>query len=310
MDLNALRIFARVAELRSFTQAADQLGLTKGRVSTAVRQLEVQLGTRLLHRSTRHVRPTADGEQFLARCKDLVADAEQLQGMFQPAGSGLQGRLRIDLPNTLARELIIPRLPEFLSAHPMLEVGISTTDHHVDVVQEGFDCVLRVGSLADTDLVARHLGTMQMCNLASPLYLRTYGTPKTLTDLSRHRLVHYAAALGTQGAGWEWWDGTSVHVQPMRSAVVVNGTDAYHAACLAGVGLIQAPVLGANNLVDEGLLVKVMPKFTAAPMPVSLLYPNRRQIAPRVRAALDWMAQVVEPYLAEPQDRSRRITTD
>ncbi|MGK5077212.1 LysR family transcriptional regulator [Janthinobacterium sp. HLX7-2] len=301
MELNALRIFARVAELGSFTQAAEQLGLAKGRVSTAVQRLEGHVGTRLLQRTTRHVRLTADGEQFLERCKELIADAEQLQTMFQPATSGLRGRLRIDLPNTLASEVIIPRLPEFLAAHPLLEVGISTTDRRVDLVQEGFDCVLRIGALTDTDLIARPLGVMTMCNLASPAYLRTHGTPATLADLAQHRLIHYAAKLGTQGAGWEYQDGAAVLVQPMRSLIVVNGTDAYQAACVAGLGLIQAPLRGSQYLIDEGLLVKVMPGFTAAPMPVSLLYPHRRQIAPRVQAVLNWITQVVEPYLMGSQ---------
>jgi len=301
MELNELRIFARVAELESFTQAADQLGLAKGRVSMAVRQLEAHVGTRLLQRTTRHVRLTLDGEQFLERCKELIADADLLQAMFQPASSGLRGRLRIDLPNILARDLIIPRLPEFLSAHPLLEVGISTTDRRVDLVQEGFDCVLRVGPLTDADLVARPLGWMKMRNLASPSYLRTHGVPATLADLSRHRIVHYAAKLGTQGAGWEYQDGAAVRVHPMRSAIVVNSTDAYEAACVAGLGLIQAPVRSSQRLVEEGLLVEVMPEFTAAPMPVSLLYPHRRQIAPRVQAILNWIAQVVEPHLMDPQ---------
>lgn len=301
MELNELRIFARVAELGSFTQAADQLGLAKGRVSTAVQQLEVRLGTRLLQRTTRHVRLTADGEQFLERCKDLINDAEQLQAMFQPATSGLRGRLRIDLPNTLARDVIIPRLPEFLSAHPLLEVGISTTDRRVDLVQEGFDCVLRIGPLTDTDLVARPLGVMKMCNLASPSYLHTHGIPKTLADLSQHRIIHYAAKLGTRGAGWEYQNGATLLVHPMRSVIVVNGTEAYQAACVAGLGLIQAPIHGSKNLIDKGLLVEVMPDFTAAPMPVSLLYPHRRQIAPRVKAILNWITQVVEPYLMDSQ---------
>ena len=305
MEFNELRIFARVAELGSFTRAADQLGLAKGRVSTAVQQLEADVGTRLLQRSTRRVRLTPDGEQFLERCKELIADAEQLQAMFQPAASGLRGRLRIDLPNALARDLVIPRLPEFLSAHPLLEVGISTTDRRVDLVQEGFDCVLRVGPLADADLVARPLGLMKMHNVASPAYLRTHGTPSTLADLAQHRIVHYAAKLGTQGAGWEYQNGGVVRVHPMRSAIVVNGTDAYQAACLAGLGLIQAPLHGTQRLVDAGLLVDVMPEFTAAPMPVSLLYPHRRQIAPRVQAILNWITQVVEPYLMDAQPASK-----
>jgi DNA-binding transcriptional LysR family regulator len=313
MDLDQLRIFARVAELNSFTLAAEQLGLAKGGVSTAVRRLEAHVGARLLQRTTRRVQLTPDGEQFLERCKDLLADAEQLQAMFQPAASGLRGRLRIDLPNALARDLIIPRLPEFLSAHPLLEVGISTSDRRVDLVQEGFDCVLRVGPLADADLVARPLGVMTMRNVASPAYLRAHGTPSTLADLAQHRIVHYAAKLGTQGAGWEYQDGGVVRIHPMRSAIVVNGTDAYMAACLAGLGPIQAPVHGTQRLVGAGLLVEVMPDFTAAPMPVSLLYPHRRQLAPRVQAVLNWITQVVEPYLMDAQvagkSRSARRAT-
>lgn len=298
MELDALRIFARVAELASFTQAADQLGLAKGRVSTAVQQLEAQLGTRLMQRTTRRVRLTPDGEQFLERCKALLADAEQLQAMFQPAASSLRGRLRIDMPTTFARDVIIPRLPEFLAAHPLIEVSISTTDRLVDVVHEGFDCVLRLGALADTNLVARPLGALARCNTASPAYLRAHGTPTTLADLAQHRIVHYAATLGTQGAGWEYLDGGVRRMLPMRSAIVVNSAEAYQAACVAGLGLIQASVRSTQRLIDAGMLVDVMPEFRAAPMPVSLLYPNRRQIAPRVQAMLDWIAQVVGPHLA------------
>jgi DNA-binding transcriptional LysR family regulator len=298
MDLHELRVFGRVAELGSFTRAADQLGLAKGRVSAAVQHLEAQLGTRLLHRTTRQVRLTQDGEQFLARGKALLADAEQMQTMFQPTTTGLRGRLRIDLPTTFARDVVIPRLPEFLAAHPLLEVGIGTTDQRVDVVREGFDCVLRIGPLADSELVARPLGTLTMCNVASPAYLRAHGTPKSLADLAQHRVVHYAAGLGTQGAGWEYREGDAVRLVPMRSIVVVNSTDAYQAACLAGLGMIQAPVRGTRRLIDAGLLVEVLPEFTPAPMPVSLLYPHRRQLPARVQAMLHWMAQVVEPHLA------------
>ena len=137
-----------------------------------------------------------------------------------------------------------------------------------------------------------------MGNTASPAYLRAHGTPTTLADLAQHRIVHYAATLGTQGAGWEYLDEGVRRMLPMRSAVVVNSADAYQAACVAGLGLIQAPVRGTQRLVDAGVLVDVMPECRAAPMPVSLLYPNRRQIAPRVQAMLDWIAQVVGPQLA------------
>lgn len=298
MDLDSLRIFARVAELHSFTQAAEQLNLNKSRVSTVVQQLEQQIGTRLLQRTTRQVHLTADGQQFLDGCRSLLLDAEQLQHMFQPAASGLRGSLRIELPTSLARDVVLPRLPQFLALHPLLEVGISTSDQLVDLVKEGFDCVVRVGVPADTSLIARPLGAMAMCNLASPAYLQQYGTPQTLADLAQHRIIHYAGKLGTQGAGWEYQLGSEPAFQPMRSMLVVNGSDAYQAACLAGLGLIQAPVHGCQHLVDQGLLVKVMPDFSAAPMPVSLLYPHRRQIAPRVTACLNWLTQIIETYLA------------
>ena len=298
MELNDLRVFARVAELGSFTQAAEQLGLAKSRVSTVVRQLEARVGARLLQRTTRHVRLTTDGEQFLDRCGQLIADAEQLQGMFRPAASDLRGRLRVDMPNVIARDLVIPRLPEFLASHPQLELAISTTDRHVDLVQEGFDCVLRIGALADAELIARPLGVMAMRNLASPAYLQAHGVPTCLADLAHHRIVHYSTRLSPHGASWEYCDGAAVRQHPMRNAIIVNGTEAYSAACLAGLGLIQVPVPGSQSLVDAGRLVEVLPDFTAAPMPVSLVYPHRRQLAPRVQAFLQWITQVVEPYLA------------
>ena len=299
MDLHELRIFATVAELASFSRAAEQLGLAKGRVSTAVQQLEAQLGTRLLQRTTRSVRVTPDGERFLDRCKELLTEAEQLQAMFQPASSGLTGRLRIDLPNTLARDFVLPRLPEFLAAHPQLEVGISTTDRRVDLVHEGFDCVLRVGALADSDLVAPPLGSLRMRNVASPAYLRAHGTPHTLADLASHRVVHYMPSLNAQGAGWDYVDADGSHRSlAMRAHVTVNGTDAYQAAALAGLGLIQAPALGTEPLIAAGRLVDVLPGFRAPAMPVSLMLPHRRQLAPRVQAVMAWLTQVIAPQLS------------
>ena len=299
MDLHELRIFATVAELASFSRAAEQLGLTKGRVSTAVQQLESQVGTRLLQRTTRSVRLTPDGERFLDRCKELLTEAEQLEAMFRPAATGLSGRLRIDLPNVLARDYVLPRLPEFLAAHPLLQIGISTTDRRVDLVHEGFDCVLRVGALVDSELVARPLGFMRMRNIASPAYLRAHGTPRTLADLAHHRVVHYMPSLSAQGAGWDYVDADG---QPrslaMRAHVTVNGTEAYQAAALAGLGLIQAPRLGSDALVAAGRLVEVLPEFNAPAMPVSLMVPHRRQLPPRVQAVMAWLTQVLAPHLS------------
>jgi len=301
MHFDELRIFARVADLASFSRAAEQLGVAKGHVSNSVQQLEARLGTRLLHRTTRSVRLTEDGMRFLERCKELLAEAEQLNAMFRPSATGLTGRLRIDLPNIIARDIVIPRLPEFLDAHPLLEVGISTTDRRVDLVQEGFDCVLRIGTLEDSGLVARPLGEMPMVNAASPAYLAAHGVPQTLADLARHRIVHYAPSLSAQGAGWEYLDRADKRYKllPVATTVAVNGTDAYQAAAIAGLGIIQAPAPGLQRLFADGVLVSVLPDRTARPLPVSLLFANRRQVAPRVQAVMAWLSAVVTPYLSQ-----------
>ncbi|MDB5829211.1 MAG: transcriptional regulator [Variovorax sp.] len=297
MDFELLRIYAKVATLASFVRAAEQLNLPKARVSTAVQQLEAQLGTRLLHRTTRTVRMTPDGEQFLERCQQLLSEADELQAMFQQAQSSLRGRLRVDLPNAIARQAVIPRLPEFLAAHPLVEIELSTSDRRVDLVHEGFDCVLRIGQLQDSALIARRLGQMALANVASPAYLARFGTPKTLEDLDHHRLVHYAQTLGTASPGWEHHDGDRWRLRPMQAAITVTSTDAYEAACLAGLGLIQAPRPGMRAALAEGRLVEVLTEFPGEPMPVSLVYANRRNLSKRSQAFMDWLAEVILPWL-------------
>jgi len=298
LELASLRIFAKVAELASFTRAAQQLGLPKASVSTGVQQLELQLGTRLLHRTTRTVRLSADGEQFLERCRQLLGEADELQAMFQQSPSALRGRLRVDLPTKLARQVLIPRLPEFIAAHPLLEIELSATDRRVDLVHEGFDCVLRIGRLDDSGLVARRLGELPMANIASVGYIAAHGMPRTLEDLDHHRIVRYVSSLGAGGGDWEYRDGDSWRLRPMRSVLAVTNTDAYEAACLAGLGLIQAPRIGLAAMNAQVPMQEVLPEFTAEPMPVWLVYPHRRHLAKRVQAWMDWLVEVLAPHLA------------
>src|SRR5579859_3609908 len=167
----AMQLFVRIAELGSFSRAAEDRGLPKASASAAVQQLESALGTRLLHRTTRRVELTQDGRAFYERARDLLTDLDELESMFRPAARGLRGRLRVDMPTGSARNYVIPRLPEFLAAHPELELELSSTDRRVDPVREGFDCVLRVGSVGDVNLIARPLGQFQVITCASPAYL-------------------------------------------------------------------------------------------------------------------------------------------
>jgi DNA-binding transcriptional LysR family regulator len=296
VDLERLRMFVKVAELASFTRAAEQLGMPKSRVSLGVRALEEELGSRMLHRTTRAVRLTPDGELLVARAHRLLLEADDLAAMFQ-APSTLRGRVRVDLPVGMARDVIIPRLPELLATHPHLELLLSTTDRRVEVVREGFDCVLRIGALADSGLVARRLGELSMANYASPAYLRKYGIPRGLDDLERHFVVHYSPSLGGDEPVFEFPDGGGHRERPMRSLVTVNDSAAYEAACLAGLGIIQAPRWNRRDLVERGLLVEVLPELTCAPMPVSLVHGHGRNVPRRVRAVMAWIAQVVEAFL-------------
>ncbi len=298
--LDGLQIFVRVAEMASFTQAAEQLGLPKGRVSTAVAHLESQLGTRLLHRTTRRVQMTPDGQAFYERCKDLLADMDELQSMFQQGVQTLRGRLRVDMPLLMARERVLPHLPEFLAQHPQLTVELSSTDRRVDLVREGFDCVVRVGTLHDSGLVARPLGAMRQITCASPAYLKRRGTPRTLADLADHHLVHYVPTLGGRSTGFEYLDpddGDAPRQIEMEGVITVSATDAYQGACLAGLGLIQAPdVAMMRQLIREKRLVQVLPQVRVPSLPVTLLYANRRNLPRRVQAFMNWLAGMLTPY--------------
>ncbi|WP_287496640.1 LysR family transcriptional regulator [Pandoraea sp. CB10b_02] len=296
-QLDAMRIFVRVTETGSFTQAADSLGLPRASVSNAIKQLETKLGTRLLHRTTRRVQLTQDGQACLERCQDLLADMEEWETMFVASDEALTGRLRVDLPATLARTTVIPQLPAFLAQHPALQVELSSTDRRVDLVREGFDCVLRVGAIGDSTLIARPLGRMRQINVASPAYLERYGVPQTLEDLSAHRLVYYTTTLGTRPAGWEYFDGERYAQWPMEGVLTVNNADAYQAACLAGLGLIQAPESGVRGHLAEGTLREVLPQYQAEPLAVTLLYANRRHLPRRVQAFMNWLADLLTPRL-------------
>jgi DNA-binding transcriptional LysR family regulator len=287
--LQAFRVFARVAEMESFSAAARSLGLPKASVSLAVQQLEDRLGARLLHRTTRRVHLSGDGAAFYERCKDLLADAEEAETMFQRSGATLSGRLRVDLSTRMARFTVIPALPAFLAEHPGLQLELGSTDRAVDLVREGYDCVVRGGALAESGLVARRVGELRLVNCASPGYLQRHGRPRSLRDLDRHLLVHYTSTLGAKPDGWEYEEDGEWKELPMRGQVTVNNAEAYVAAAVAGLGLIQTPRSSLEEDLRSGRLVEVLPRLRARPMPVAILYPHRRQLSRRVRVFVDWL---------------------
>ena len=242
-NLEPILIFITVAEMGSFTHAADSLGIQKGRASMAVRKLEEDVGVRLLHRTTRSVQLTEDGRAFpcSVKLRDLLAEVDDLHSMFASDRVALRGRLRVDLPAEMARTTIVPALPDFMATHPELELEVSSTDRQVDLVQEGFDCVLRLGPIRDETLIARPLGLLRTANAASPAYLARHGVPRSIEDLQRqgHRTVHFSTMLGARPIGWEYPDGDSYATLQLPGALHVNSAQTYEAAALAGLGLIQ-----------------------------------------------------------------------
>lgn len=295
-----MRIFVRVAELASFTGAAESMGLQKASASMAIRQLEDQIGTRLLHRTTRKVQLTQDGRAFYERCKDLLAQVDEVQSMFQSRSQSLRGRLRVDMPSGIAQDHVIPKLPGFLREHPLLEIEVSSTDRKVDVIREGFDCVLRIGALEDPSLIARSLGRFRLLNCVSAKYIEERGMPRTLDDLKSHILVHYVTTLGGKSQGFEYFDGARYRTVGMSGPLTVSSAGAYQAGCLAGLGIIQAPAVGLQPLVERGELVEVLPDLRAEPMPVSFVYAHRRNVSRRVQVFMAWVAEILAPYLEQP----------
>lgn len=292
-DLDSLKVFVRVAELQSFTQAAHQLGMPKARASAHVQRLEGELGAQLLRRSTRVVRLTPEGESLLKRAHGFLAEAEEIGALFQ-AGRGLRGRVRVELPVLIAREYVIPRLPELLARHPQLQLEICASDRIVAALREGFDLVLRVGPVHEPELVGHRLGEAPMMNCASPSYLRQHGTPRTLEDLRDHLVVHYAT---DSAPVFEYFDGKTYNELPMRSAVTVDNFDAYEAACIAGLGIVQVPRPGQERHANK--LVEILPELTARPVPITLLHTHGRSAPRRVRAVMTWLTELLSPLVRE-----------
>lgn len=287
--------FVCVVDRASFTKAAATLGQPRSSVSAAIRELEDRLGTRLLHRTTRHVSPTQDGLALYERCVRLLAEVEDVETLFRGEAEGPAGRLRIDVPGRIGRLILAPALPDFLDRYPGIDVELGVTDRAVNLIEDRVDCVLRVGPLADSSLIARSLGELALVNVASPAYLARRGTPAGPQDLPAHQAVNYASPSSGRLDDWQWREDGQSRGLIMGGRVTVNSAEASIACCLAGLGLLQIPAYDVAEHLAAGELVEVMPEHRADPMPVALLYPHRQHASRRLRVFVDWL----EPLLRE-----------
>ncbi|EPC4490408.1 LysR family transcriptional regulator [Serratia liquefaciens] len=288
--IDAMRLFTRVVEQRSFTQAAQDLNLPRSTVTDAIKQLEARLQVRLLQRTTRHVSPTLDGEAYYQRCLTILADIEDAEMAF--AGAKPRGLLRIDVHGTLARHFLLPELPDFLTQYPDIELFMSEGDRLVDPVREGIDCVVRVGKLKDSDMVARRLGELEEVTCAAPDYLQRFGTPHSISELEGHRMVGFRSSASGTLMPLEFTVAGQTRQVTLPCTVSVSAAESLVAAARMGLGIIQVPRYHLRDSLDNGSLLPLLPQFPSTPMPVSLLYPRNRQLSPRVRVFIDWFSKV------------------
>jgi DNA-binding transcriptional LysR family regulator len=288
---DAMRTFARVVERRSFTLAAQDLGLPRSTVTDAVKQLEARLGVRLLERTTRHVAPTLDGEAYHRRCVALIAELEDAEGAF--GGARPKGLLRLEVQGTLARHFLLPGLPAFLAQYPGIEISMSEGERWVDIIREGVDCVLRFGNLPDSDMIARRLTILERLTCASPDYLASFGLPKDLDALGGHRMVGLRSLTTGALRPMDFVVGGALRNVTLPTVISVTGTESYLATARLGLGLVQVPRFHAAADLAQGTLVQVLADCPPAPIPISLLYPRSRQLSPRVRVFVDWFARSV-----------------
>ena len=286
----AMQVFVKVAELASFTRAAEQLELPRATVTHTIQQLEKHLGVRLLQRTTRHVSTTPDGEAYLQRCVRLLADLQETEEAFGGSTARPSGKLRVDLQGTLAMHFLLPCIGEFFARYPDIEIDIGLGDRMVDLVREGIDCVLRAGEPRDSSMVGRRVAMLEQVTCASAAYLDANGAPASPADLARHRAVNYAGSSGKAMPFDFLVDGQPRSVT-LRGAVTVRHADAYVVCCEAGLGLIQLPRYHVEAALTAGTLREVLAPYRPAPMPVSVLYPHSRQLSSRVRVFVDWVSE-------------------
>jgi DNA-binding transcriptional LysR family regulator len=296
--LDVMRLFTRIVERHSFTQAAQDLGLLRSTATQAIKQLESRLGVRLLQRTTRQVRPTLDGEAYYRRCIAILDEVEDAEAAF--SGAKPRGQLRVDVQGTLARHFVLPALPDFLAEHPELQLHIGEGDRLVDLVREGVDCVLRVGDLHDSAMVARRLALLEEVTCASPDYLARHGTPASIEELEGHRAVGFVSSAIGGILPLEFTVAGNVRHVHLPATLTVTGADTYIAAARLGLGLVQVPRYHVEADLAAGRLVDVLPDCPPTPTPVSLLYPHSRQLSPRVRVFIDWLVSEFGKRLPAP----------
>jgi len=286
-----INIFLQVVEQGSFTKAADVLQLHRPAVSKAIQQLEDDLGVKLIHRTTRKLSVTAEGDDFYQRSKHLLAEVNDMMANFSPTLPP-RGRLTLDMPLALAHSILIPHLAQFKALYPDIEVVLVSSDKKTDLISEGVDCVVRLGELTDCSFISRQLGDIRMVTCAAPSYLRKYGFPQTLADLDAHQAIHFFSDHSRNVMAWKFIENAEIVAKRPASSLLVDNSDILLSCGLAGLGIIQATCHALAPHIASGALEEILTQYPSVPKPVSVMYPDRRHLSSKVRVFIDWFGEI------------------
>ncbi|MEO9080176.1 MAG: LysR family transcriptional regulator [Rhodanobacter sp.] len=291
--LQAMRLYARIVELGSFTAAADDLDLPRATATHAIKQLETRLGTQLLRRTTRRVHATREGDTYYRHCVRLLADIEEIEVDLHEGAVQPRGRLRVDLPASLARLQVIPSLPDFCARFPQIELDIGAGDRFVDMVREGVDCVLRIGELDDSGMVGRRVAMLEQVTVASADYVRRHGMPTSIADLQHgHLAVKWNSPTTRRPEPLEFMVGRKRREVRLPGRISVSGGDAYVACCQAGLGIAQLTRYRVADALKRGTLRELLPTYLPPALPMTVLYPPQQHMPARLRVFIDWLVEL------------------
>lgn len=291
--------FVRAAEARSFTVAAEQLGLSRSTIGKRITRLEARLGVRLLHRTTRSVTLTDEGAMFHGRCVEILEALEAAEAAMVARGLSPAGRLRIDVPVSLGRLQVLPVIHRYMRLWPQVTVNISFNDRYVDLVDEGIDVAVRVGGMVDSGLVSRTVAAHRLVTCAAPDYLRRCGVPQGVDDLAGHDCLTFQHA--GRAADWRFRVDGGLRMVAPRGSLSANNAEALRDAVTAGFGIGQLATFLIADELRQGRLVPLLAPFAADGEPLSVVYPIRRLLPPKVKAFVDFLSAAWQPL--PPWDR-------
>ena len=304
-----MRTFVNVVERGSFRAAAEALDCTPSAVSKLIRRLEDRLKTRLLHRTTRHIALTPEGETYYARAREILAAIDDIESEISRSGTQPRGRLRVSCGKGVAINGLGPILPEFLDRYPLITVELTITDRVVDLIADNIDVAVRTGTVRDPSLIVRRLTDLERGIFASPPYLARRGTPRTYADLSAHNCIVWTGGPGLQR--WPFRDRKSVRQMKIPARIVTDDAEAALRLATAGGGLVRVSELLAGPAVREGRLVPVSIQHHAVDqVPMSVVYPQGRHHMAKIRIFVDFLAERLSraPWRSGGAMRSRRTT--